>query len=103
MRLNLNQAKYRAKAAGVPFSLQREDVSAIDVCPICQSEMVFGDDTGRGTSPSLDRIVPELGYVKENVVVICGACNRRKGDSTPELLYAIADYIYRIREERGLC
>ena len=65
--------------------------------------MVFGDDTGRGTTPSLDRIIPELGYVKENVVVVCGACNRRKNDATPEQLYAIADFIYRVRKERGLC
>ena len=94
-------ARLRAKRDGVPFSIAEEDIILPDTCPICGVVMVILGD--RRTSPSLDRIVPVAGYTPENMVVICFQCNTRKNDSTPELMYAIADYIYRIREERGLC
>lgn len=58
---------------------------------------------GRNVVPSLDRIIPARGYTKENVIVLCNACNRKKQNSTAEELAAMAEWIYRIREERGLC
>lgn len=50
--------------------------------------------TGRGrhgpNSPTVDRIVPELGYTKGNVVVLSHKANRLKGDATlPELLAVV--------------
>jgi len=36
----------------------------------------------RNTSPSLDRLVGDLGYVPMNVVVISYRANRMKNDST---------------------
>ena len=53
-------------------------------------------------SPSLDRVIPSLGYVPENVIVVCNACNRRKNDATPKELYVIADFFYALIKERGL-
>jgi hypothetical protein len=44
-------------------------------------------------SPSLDRIVPELGYVKGNVRVISDRANRIKRDATLEELRAIVKYV----------
>lgn len=73
-----------------------------DICPTCKKPMEAGTTEDKDSSPSLDRIVPALGYVIENCVVICFRCNRIKNDSTPEQLYAIADYFYRLRKVRGL-
>lgn len=95
------RTKTRAKKSGIPFTLQPEDLSIPERCPCCKKSMVSGG-TSRDNSPSLDRIIPSLGYTPENVVIICFACNRRKNDSTPEQLYAIADYVYRLRKVRGL-
>lgn len=104
IRLRLNAARRRAEKLGLPFALSKEDIVTPAACPVCGTELVMKEGKGgTNSSPSLDRVVPTLGYTKENVVVICGGCNRKKQNSTAEELSAIADYIYRIREERGLC
>lgn len=92
----LNRARDRAKRRGLPFSLELSDIMIGEECPCCsRSYSEF--------RPELDRIVPPLGYTKENVIVICCVCNRKKDNSTAEELTTIAEWIYRIREERGLC
>lgn len=85
------------------FTLTFDDIKIPEKCPACGTQIAFGGPQQRNTSPSLDRIVPGLGYTPENTIIICFACNRRKNDSTPEQLYAIADYVYRLRKVRGLC
>lgn len=104
VKLRLQAAKRRASELGLPFELNEEDVATPEVCPICGTGLVMRVGSGGGnSSPSIDRVVPALGYTKSNTVVICQGCNRKKDNSTAEELSAIADYIYRIREERGLC
>lgn len=99
----LRSARCRAKRYGTPFTLTLEDVSVPEACPCCKLPMEFGSMADRANSPSLDQIIPRLGYTRENCIVICFGCNTKKSDSSPEQLYAIADYIYQIRKERGLC
>lgn len=96
-------ARSRASSKGVPFSILPADIIIPDLCPCCKIPLSPGERTNQDLSPSLDRIVPGLGYTPENTIIICFACNRRKNDSTPEQLYAIADYVYRLRKVRGLC
>jgi hypothetical protein len=48
-------------------------------------------------SPSLDRIVPKLGYTVGNVCVISQRANILKRDATPDELYAVANYMTRER------
>ena len=45
------------------------------------------------SSPSLDRIVPDFGYVEGNVAFICGRANTLKLNRTPDVLRRIADYV----------
>lgn len=47
------------------------------------------------TTPSLDRIVPERGYVRGNVEVISWEANRLKNSATLEQLEALVDYLSR--------
>ena len=51
------------------------------VCLYCKSPMkvVYGEMTR--SSPTLDRVIPELGYTKDNVVVCCNGCNTFKNDT----------------------
>ena len=44
-------------------------------------------------SPSLDRIIPDLGYVEGNVAFISGAANTLKLNRTPIILRKIADFV----------
>ena len=98
----LGRVKTRAAREGLIFSLSLEDIQIPERCPACGTEIIFGQFPRRNSSPSLDRIVPQLGYTPENTIIICYACNRRKSDSTPEEMYRIADYVYRLRKVRGL-
>lgn len=47
----------------------------------------------RDNSPSLDKLIPDLGYVKGNVAVISWRANRFKSDGTLEEIRMIADWM----------
>lgn len=98
-----SRVKTRSKKDGTLFTLTFDDIKIPEKCPACGVAMAAGEFHRRNTSPSLDRIVPGLGYTPENTIIICYSCNRRKSDATPEEMYAIADYVYRLRKVRGLC
>jgi len=76
-------AKVRAKKAGVPFNLSVDDVVIPPVCPLLGIAL---EPNIRGkrkeSSPSLDRKVPSLGYVRGNVWVVSYRANRIKNDAT---------------------
>lgn len=80
------RARSRASARNIPFNLTPEDIVVEKYCPMigCGVELVYGKGVQVKASASLDRIVPSLGYVKGNVIIICASCNRRKYDHTPE-------------------
>lgn len=79
-------AKARAKEKGILFEITPEDIVVPDKCPILGIEL-FISEKGVGrtdNSPSLDRIIPSLGYVKGNIAVISQRANRIKNDATLE-------------------
>lgn len=89
----LSQASRNAKVKGVPFSLTREDFEIPQQCPVLGIPLHFTRDAKPfDNSPSLDRIVPDLGYVAGNVVVVSLRCNRIKNDATVGELVSIAKY-----------
>jgi hypothetical protein len=91
----LKSIKARAVFAGIPFDLDMEDIASPPVCPVLGLKL--SRETGRKTnsSPSVDRIIPSLGYVKGNVQVLSELANRMKADATPEQLLLFADWVYR--------
>lgn len=84
-------ARARAKTKGIPFSITEADIVIPDTCPVLGIKLVQSTGAKTDNSPSLDRIIPDLGYVPGNVVVISLRANRIKNDATVEelgLLYA---------------
>jgi len=92
-RAILTRARSRAREKGVPFSLTYLDIVIPDRCPILGIKLERGTSGGLDSSPSLDRIIPALGYVPGNVRVIANRANRIKSDSTPEELSRILTYV----------
>jgi len=84
-------ARKRAHASGVPFSIQPEDIVIPDRCPVLG--IALSRDGHRDSSPSLDRIIPSHGYVPGNVRVISFRANRIKSDATIEELRAVLAYM----------
>lgn len=79
-----HEAKKRAKAKGIPFTIDKEDIKIPDVCPILGIPLYVGTGQQSDNSPSLDRFVPLLGYVKGNVNVISNKANNMKSNGTSE-------------------
>jgi len=80
----------RAKQLGLPFNIHYTDIIVPEVCPVLGIKL---DRKTRETSPSLDRIIPDLGYVKGNISVISMRANRLKQDATLEELKALVSYL----------
>lgn len=87
------ETKKRAKARGITFTLEVSDIIIPKVCPILGIELSFGVGRVHDASPSLDRIVPEKGYVKGNCFIISAKANRMKQENTLETLEKIVAYI----------
>ena len=61
-----------------------------EVCPVFNTPLVWTSNIADDT-PSLDRLIPELGYVKGNVAFISYKANRIKSNATlPEVEAVVA-------------
>jgi hypothetical protein len=49
----------------------------------------------------LDRLIPELGYVKGNIAVVSTRANTLKRDATPEELMKVARFYEKIFKEQN--
>lgn len=94
----VRNARNRARKAGVPFNLTKDDIAIPSHCPILGIPLIR--KIGRGgndNSPSLDRIHPERGYVPGNVIVISNRANRIKTDATIRELRDVASFYATLR------
>jgi hypothetical protein len=94
IRGTLVTAKIRARSLGIPFDLTLEGLSVPDVCPIFNTPMSWSNKLTNDT-PSLDRLIPEKGYVKDNVAFISMRANRIKSDASLEDLLKITEWMQR--------
>lgn len=83
-----------AEKSGIPFSITLEDLLPLpEHCPVLGIPLLFGGLGGTNNSPSIDRIVPSLGYVPGNVIVMSLKANRIKNDATLDELEAVANFV----------
>lgn len=91
----------RARLYNLPFSLTEEYIKEIwpkdNLCPILRVPLIGPAGRKRGiqaTSPTLDRIYPQFGYIRTNVAVISQRANAMKQDRTdPEEFRRLADWM----------
>lgn len=89
----LQRIRSRAKISGISFSLLKEDIVIPTHCPILGIPLQINDTTVGPGSPSLDRIVPEIGYVKGNVAVISHRANSIKNNASIEELEKVITWL----------
>jgi len=99
----VGQAKIRSRNKGLPFDLTTDFVESIcpDICPVLGVELDYSKGTGAGgrwNSPSLDRMIPELGYLQTNVHVIALRANVIKSDGSVDELRAILAWMEKSEE-----
>jgi len=98
MKRMLAGAKARAQDKGLMFNLHYEDIQIPNLCPVLKIPLIPSQGMSDG-SPSLDRMIPYLGYVKGNVRVISMKANRIKTDATSLELHQVLQYVKQIEEE----
>ena len=98
-----NTSKVRAKQKNLPFNLSTEYLKEIwpedNKCPALGITMKKGDFCVTDHSPTLDRIIPELGYIKGNVQVVSALANRIMSDATVNQVMAVAKHYEKITKE----
>jgi len=89
----LSGAKKRALRKGIPFDISLDDIVIPDKCPVLGIELRKSTDgKPHPESPSLDRIVPSLGYTKGNVEVISLRANSIKQNASADEILAVGNY-----------
>lgn len=85
-------AKGRSKKYNIKFNLNLDDIVIPDMCPVLGIQLIQGDRVSFDGSPTLDRIIPELGYTKDNIIVVSMKANRIKNNATLDELKKVYEY-----------
>lgn len=89
----LESARDRARRGGYLCTITVHDIVIPGFCPLLGIKLESGRGVGsfKTTSPSLDKIRPELGHVPGNVWVISYRANMIKNDATLRELQMLVD------------
>jgi len=82
-------ARKRAVSLNLPFNIEPSDIVVPEICPVLGIPLSTGD---RENAPSLDRLIPALGYVLGNIRVISFRANRIKSDASAEEIKRVLAY-----------
>jgi len=101
LRFMLRSAKSRAKKKNLPFDISEAEFGGfrqLDYCPVFPHiELKWDNDKIMDNSPTIDRIIDELGYIRGNVRIISWLANRIKSNATAaEILLLAKDVENRI-------
>jgi hypothetical protein len=98
--LLVNAARARAKKKNLSFNLTRESIKIPDKCPLLEIPLFTCEGKAGDNSPTLDRIIPELGYVEGNVWVISFKANVIKNSASFEEFQLISRNWSKYNNER---
>lgn len=99
----LNVIKNRAKAQNIPFNLEYDDLTPPKVCPVFNVEIGRIEphsNSSKRFSISIDRIIPEKGYVKGNIQIISQLANVMKHDASIAELKIFANWVLKTYGEK---
>lgn len=99
-----HSARNRAKQTGIIFDIAPDDVIVPEICPILKIPLIQDTEFIRNSEshtsqmklpnyPSIDRIIPELGYVKGNIAVISWRANNIKSNTTLQELESVVEWL----------
>lgn len=93
IRDHLISVRRNAKRVGAEFNLTIEDLIPPEFCPILGIPLIRTKGFATDGSPSVDRIIPELGYVKGNIQIISFLANKMKNSANFEQLRLFAEWV----------
>lgn len=92
-RVLLDLAKARAKKNNLEFNIDIDDIIIPNICPVLGIPIKSGVGKTIDSSPTIDRINNNLGYVKGNIKIISWRANKLKSDATSDELYRVLCYM----------
>lgn len=95
----VRRAKDRARLKNLPFDLTIEDIDIPKRCPILNIKIESHIGLAKANSISIDRIVPELGYIKGNIRIISKLANSMKQNATLEQMEVFCSNILNYMKE----
>lgn len=96
-----NNARNRAKSKDIEFNIDISDVLIPDLCPVFGTPMISSDGNTMGSkdkAPSLDRIDPNKGYIKGNIIVMSNRANLLKSNGTLEEFELLLSWLKKQKE-----
>ena len=95
------ELKKRARKKRLPMEVTAEYIKNIYpddmICPVFGIKMTIG--LKRSSSPSIDRIIPEKGYVPGNVIIVSMKANQIKSNATPDEIIKVGKFYKKLLEE----
>jgi len=92
---NIAHIKYRCKKNNIDFNIDKKYLKIIypkkNICPLCEIFFENGIGVKKDSSISLDRIYPNKGYIRGNVMFICERANRVKNNLTINEMKTLLD------------
>lgn len=88
----IKSARTRAKSKGIPFNIEVQDLVLPAFCPVLGIPLKVGAGTVSDNSPTIDRMDPARGYIRNNVAVISMRANRIKSNATLKELKQVYDW-----------
>jgi hypothetical protein len=85
-----------AKRNNIPFSIKFESIEQPKFCPVLGIELNYnwsGEHLRDDAKATIDKVIPELGYVPGNVYVISWRANKLKSNMNLTELQQIMNYI----------
>ena len=89
----LSAIRRNAKRANVPFNLTEDDIIVPEICPVLKIKLEKSKLCAEDYSPSIDRIIPELGYTKGNIQIISFLANKMKNSANFKELRLFAEWV----------
>ena len=99
-RTRLAELRVKARKNGVPFDLVEDDLLLPERCPVFGTLMVLAPGRQNDQTPSVDRIVPSVGYVRGNIVIVSLRANRLKNDATPAEMRLLAVFYSNLEKSK---
>jgi len=92
-------AKQRASQKNIKFDIDVDDIFIPEFCPILNLKLRKNHKGWSPDAPTLDRIIPEKGYVKGNIKVISGKANVMKNNASLNELKTFTENIFKYLQE----
>jgi hypothetical protein len=84
--------KRRATRDNLPYNLTPEMINIPTHCPVLGMELMFNKGQAEDNSPSIDKLVPSLGYVEGNISIISYRANMLKSNASLEEMKALYEW-----------